>query len=147
MSRIESNGILRQREPRVRDKAYLGFVAGCKCIVCAVYGITRRPVEVAHCKTGYPQSGWRSFGISEKAHDGRTTPLCALHHREGPQAQHKNVWGGERNFWEHHGIYPPDFCEALYAAFQAGDNGERVVDEFAARARAQLAQRRAAGNL
>lgn len=87
MSRVAFHGVVRQREPRVRDKAYLGWVARLPCVACAVRGILRRPVEVAHVKCGYPKAGWREFGVSEKAHDARTVPLCPTCHREGPPVQ------------------------------------------------------------
>lgn len=147
MSRIEHSGALRQREPRIRDKPYLGWVKDLPCIACAVRGVIRRGVEAAHCKIGFPDDGWRAFGHAEKSHDWRATPLCTAHHREGEHAQHNNRGGDERAYWERLEVHPPEFCAALYAAFQAGDNGDAVVHKFAAAARAKLATRRAAGNL
>lgn len=143
MSAITSSGVLRQREPRVRNKAYLGFVAQCPCLPCAVRGITRRPVQVCHIRMGVPDAGWREFGRSEKPHDFRTFPGCPTCHLYGPGAQHRT---SERDWWAALGIEAPAFCAALYAAFEAGENGAEVVHKFAAAGRAKLAQRRVSGN-
>lgn len=135
MSRIAPMSAVRQREPRVRDKAYLGFVAKLPCIACAVRGVRTWPVEVAHIKCGVPEAGWRAFGASEKSHDARTAPLCRTCHREGPNAQHANRGGSERDWWNSLGIFPPDFCDALRQAYDAGEDGRSVVAEFARSAR------------
>lgn len=139
MSHIENTGQLRQREPRIRDKAHLGRVAKLPCIACAVRGRRTWPVEVAHVKIGYPEAGWRAFGHSEKSHDWRTVPLCPRDHREGPAAQHGNRGGDERAYWERLGVYPPEFCQALVDAFALGKSGAEVVDNFAQRARRNCA--------
>lgn len=131
MSRIASSGLVRQREPRTRNKAFLGFVSGLSCVACACRGSMRRPVEVAHVKISYPEAGWRAFGHSERAHDWRTVPLCSYDHRTGPNAQHQNRGGDERAWWERLGIYPPTFCAALVAAFEAGESGDKVVRQAA----------------
>lgn len=127
MSRIAFTGAVRQREPRVRDKPYLGFIAGLPCVACACRGHVRRPVEVAHCKAGFAEAGWRPFGHSEKSHDRRATPICAEDHRTGPRAQHANLGGDEAHWWRSLGIYPPTFCAALSEAYDAGTDGAAVV--------------------
>lgn len=132
MSRIAPFGQVRQRDPRIRDKAYLGFVATLPCIACAVRGRLLKPVEGAHVKVGYPEAGWRAFGHSERAHDRRTVPICAYHHRLGRGAQHQNNGGDERAWWDAMGIYPAALCEALVAAYEAGENGDNVVRRAAA---------------
>lgn len=99
-----------QRQPRVRDNAFLAFVRRKPCMKC---GTTQR-VEAAHVRSGYPEAGWRSTGMQEKPDDCRTLPLCATCHREGPKAQHG---GNERAWWEALGIYPPAACAALYEEF------------------------------
>jgi hypothetical protein len=135
-------GELRQRDPRVRDKAHLGRVAKLHCIICAIQGRRTWPVEVAHCKIGYPEAGWRAFGHSERAHDYKgLAPICfKCHHRTGAvDAQHRNPWGDERDWWERWGVYPPDFCQALVAAFSRGEAGDKVVESFAALARSACA--------
>lgn len=135
MTRIAPTGAVRQREPRIRDKAHLARVAQLPCIICMVQGRRRWPVQVAHIKAGWAEDGWRAFGHSEKAHDHRTAPLCVEHHMTGQDAQHRNPFGDERAWWEHWGVYPPAFCQALVEAFAAGESGERVVRYFAANAR------------
>ncbi len=127
MSRIASHGEVRQREPRVRDKGHLGFVAALPCVACARHGRGTWPVEVAHIKIGIPETGWRAFGHAERAHDWRTAPLCSVHHRTGQDAQHQNRRGDERDWWVALGIYPPDFCDALVAARAEGQDGRQVI--------------------
>lgn len=133
MSFIENHGQLRQREPRVRDKRHLGFVARLPCLCCLIRrGATVRPVQVAHIRAGYPgMPGWRDVGRSEKPHDWRTAPLCVSCHLDGPDAQHKSL---ERDWWQALGVYPPDFCSALVRAFAAGQDGMAVIRHFVAAA-------------
>lgn len=132
MSRIAYSGGIRQREPRIRDKPYLGWVAKISCVACACRGRRTWPVEVAHIKIGIPAAGWRSFGHAEKAHDRRTAPLCSVCHRTGPVAQHANLGGDESHWWSELGIYPPTFCQALSEAYDAGTGGMAVVRRAAA---------------
>lgn len=132
MSRIAFTGAVRQREPRIRDKAYLGFVAKIGCVACLCRGVRTWPVEVCHVKVGFPAAGWRAFGHAERSHDNRCVPLCAEDHRTGPRAQHANPGGDERTYWRNLGIYPPDFCAALYGAYEAGLPGGPVIRQAAA---------------
>jgi hypothetical protein len=132
MSRIAPQGEIRQREPRIRDKAFLGFVAKLPCVACACRGRLTWPVEVAHIKIGLAAAGWRAFGHSERAHDRRTAPLCTVCHRTGPAAQHANLGGNEADWWERLGIYPPAFCQALADAFEAGYTGRTVIQRAVA---------------
>ena len=128
MSIVRNDRPLRQREPRVRDKEYLGWVSQMPCVRCLVkYGTARVGVHCAHIKIGYPEAGWRAFGHSEKSHDHRAVGLCPACHR----LQHENRGGDERWFWEDIGIYPPDLCAALVKAFAAGKTGEAVIRKFA----------------
>jgi len=123
MSRIESFGGLRQREPRVRDKAYLGRVAQLPCVACFVRrGALVRPVHVAHIRTGFiAEPGWRAVGAGERPSDARTAPLCPRCHMIDQHGQN------ERRFWRGLGVYPPAFCQALGEAFAAGSPGAEVV--------------------
>lgn len=128
MSRIVSSGSVRQREPRVRDKLFLGFVAGLPCVSCICRGLQQRTrTEVAHVKASFPEAGWRAFGHSERAHDRRTVPLCSECHRTGPRAQHANLGGDERHFWEDLAVYPPALCEALVDAYETHGDGLRII--------------------
>lgn len=58
MTYIENSSPLRQREPRVRDKAYLGWLKRRPCVICAREGVTTFGVDAAHCKIGFPEAGW-----------------------------------------------------------------------------------------
>jgi hypothetical protein len=127
MSMIANTRPVRQREPRVRNKAYLGFIAQLPCIACMVEGITRFSVEVAHVKCGYPEDGWRAFGVQEKPHDERTVPLCTHHHRTGRNAQHGT---DERSWWERLNVHPPALCAALAQAFPDRNSGIAVIRRF-----------------
>lgn len=112
-----------QRQPRKRDNAYLAWLRRQPCVICG----TRERVEAAHVRAGYPSAGWAPTGMAQKPDDQRAVPLCAHDHREGPNAQHR---ANERAWWANHGIDPPDLCRALYAAFQAGDDGTDVLRRF-----------------
>lgn len=129
MSRIASSGQVRQRDPRIRDKAFLGFVAQLPCVSCVCRGHSQRTrTEVCHVKVSFPEAGWRAFGHSEKSHDkGRTVPLCSECHRTGPAAQHANLGGDERHFWKELAVYPPALCSALVEAYEARADGARVI--------------------
>lgn len=131
MSRIASPGGVRQREPRVRDKPYLGWIARLPCIACAVIARRTWPVEVAHIKCGFPEAGWRAFGSSEKSHDRFTAGICDFHHRLGPDAQHQNRGGSERDWWQRRNVYPPTFCGALREAYERGEDGLRQIRQAA----------------
>ena len=124
--RVAAFGVVRQREPRVRDKDHLGRVARLPCISCLVRrGFFVGQVQVAHIRCGYPlEPGWREVGKAEKPSDVRTAPLCVRCHLDGPQAQHK---ANEREWWAKLGVYPPAFCAALVAAFAAGEDGLAVI--------------------
>lgn len=125
MSRIAAFGVVRQRDPRVRDKAYLGWIAQLPCLKCACQGRATWPVHVCHIRAGFPtEAGWREFGKAEKPHDAHVWPGCAGCHLDGPEAQHRM---NELEFWRRMGIYPPDFCQALRRAYETGASGVRVI--------------------
>lgn len=113
-----------QRQPRVRDNTYLQWIRRLPCVCCG----SRERVEAAHIRAGYQVEGWRPVGMQEKPDDVRVAPLCALDHREGPDAQHR---GNERAWWSARGIEPPDLCAALRRAYENNEDGEAVVRRFA----------------
>lgn len=127
MSRIESFGALRQREPRVRDKAHMGKVARLPCIAClARRGAMVRPVHVAHVRCGFlGEPGWRAVGAGERPSDVRTAPLCPRCHLIEQHGQN------ERRFWAGLGIYPPSFCAGLVIDFAHGEDGLRTLRDAA----------------
>lgn len=111
------------RQARVRDPGYLAFVRRCPCLGC---GTTRR-VEAAHVRSAYPEAGWPPTAMQRKPDDARALPLCALCHRDGPDAQHR---GSERAWHAARGLHPPTVCAALMTAYRAGIDGAAVVASF-----------------
>ena len=97
-----------QRQPRERDETFLAFVRRQPCCIPGCAG----KAEAAHIRMGDLARGKRSTGIGEKPSDRYCVPLCAYHHREGPQSQHA---GSEAAFWSRHCINPFDLAAALYA--------------------------------
>lgn len=109
---------LRQREERIRDRAYLGWVARLPCVACMVRGKMNWRVQVAHVRAGCPEYGKRETGKAEKPSDRWTLPLCMPHHtgdksRE-PIAQHDM---DELEFWAAFGIEPFGLCIELNQAY------------------------------
>lgn len=90
----------------------MGFIAKLPCVAClAETGLAKWGVHVAHIRAGYPEDGWPPTGMAQKPSDRRTAPLCPPHHLDD---QHKM---NEREWWENLGIYPPQLCAALEAAY------------------------------
>lgn len=58
---------------RKQDKKHLDRVASLNCIVCLNEGLGPTPAEIHHIRAGY--------GISQRAPDTETIPLCRIHHR------------------------------------------------------------------
>ena len=117
------------KQPRERNNIYLAWIRRCPCVQCG----TTRGVEAMHIRSGYPEAGWPSTGMQTKPSDFRTAPGCAACHRDGPDAQHRM---NERAWWERLGIYPPDLCAALQAAFLAGQDGAPIIHRFTREGRA-----------
>lgn len=98
-----------QRQPRVRDNAYLAFVRRQPCLVCG-----KTPSDPAHIRFAPHGSGWRYVGKGEKPDDKRAAPLCREHH----DLQHSMK---EATFWsEVLGRDPVQTCADLYEAFVSG---------------------------
>lgn len=106
---------LRQKQPRERNKGYLGALHDLPCLIgCGCSG----PTEAAHIRLtaiaadiAGPRAG---AGMGEKPSDQWALPICAHHHREGPQAEHVI---GTRAFWRLHGIDPHRAANALFTAY------------------------------
>lgn len=124
-----------EKDPRVRDTAFMGFVAGLPCIACMVRGVHKRGVHVAHLRGGSREHDKRPTGMGEKPSDRWTTPLCPFHHIQGGKRSQHHFPGGEEAFWAAICINPFDLCQALNAAFDAGAQGYVVISRFAAAAR------------
>jgi len=104
---------LRQRDPRVEDKAFLAFLRTQRCCVCGA----PPPVQAAHIRMGNLSRGKRPTGIGEKPSDRHSVSLCATCHLDGPEALHKV---GEELFWRRMGMNPFVFADMLYAEFAVG---------------------------
>jgi hypothetical protein len=73
-----------RKDPKV-DRDYQAFIRKQPCVVCQIWGLSRRrfgPVECAHV-------GARALG--RKCSDRETLPLCVWHHRMSPQSYHAGV--------------------------------------------------------
>lgn len=119
---------LRQREPRVRDAAFLAFVREQQCVACGAPS----PSEAAHLRMGSMGHGKRETGAHEKPSDRWANPLCRRCHL-GPGGQHSR---GESIWWGMTGLDPFKLASDLYSRF-AGlkgrepgcrQNGERALD-------------------
>lgn len=99
--------MLRQRQPRVENPAFLAFVRRKPCCVC---GAPPRS-HAAHIRMASLEHGKRETGAGEKASDQWTTPQCASCHLVD---QHG---GSERAFWAKVGIDPFALALELYRSF------------------------------
>lgn len=108
----------KQDRGRIRDNAFLAYLRRQPCEICG----TTSQIEAAHVRSGYSEAGWPPTGMQVKPSDARALSLCAGHHRDGPDAQHKS---NERAWWGAHDIYPPTRCAQVYADFEAGRDQPR----------------------
>lgn len=92
---------LRQREPRIRDNAYLQDVRSLSCIIC----LSNVCVDAAHIR--YSAPGKLNAGVGAKPDDCYVLPLCREHHA----LQHSM---GERQFWREMGLDPLRIAAQLY---------------------------------
>lgn len=122
---------LRQREPRERDRPYLGWIKELPCVGCARAGWYKAPSEAAHCKLAIAAHGWREGGIQEKSDDRKAVPLCDNCHRGG-SGEHMS---GQRAYWDRLRICPACLAAGLSAAYDAGESGGKVIWDFVRRAR------------
>lgn len=101
----------RPRKPRIEEPKHLDLIRQLPCLVCGT-----QPVEAAHIRSPCLRLGKRETGMSEKADDKWTLPLCAHDHRLGPFSQHSL---GEDEFWKEWRIDP--FATALALWASSGD--------------------------
>jgi hypothetical protein len=103
---------LRQREPRVEERAFLAFLRGQRCCACSA----PPRVEAAHLRGACPARGKRETGAGEKPSDRWAVPLCADCHRNGTYALHRvsEAW-----FFDNAGVDPFAAAVALHAEFLA----------------------------
>lgn len=119
------------KRPRRFHIDHLRFIRSLPCTVCG----THRFVEAAHVRMASALHGKRESGMSQKPDDCWSVPLCAEHHREGPDAQHKI---GEEAFWRRHGIDPCNLALALWCATGDDERAEAIISETRARARREI---------
>jgi hypothetical protein len=89
-----------------RDASYLAMVRQCPCLHCGM-----EPSETAHVRMASAAHG-KASGMQKQPADKWALPLCAEHHRNARNAQHKQ---SEAAFWADLGIDAPQTCERLYA--------------------------------
>lgn len=127
---------LRHRDPRERDRAYLGWVARLPCLACMVHGTVNWGVQVAHVRAASLEHDKRYTGKGEKPSDRWVLPLCQPHHtgdrRRAPVAQHDM---DELEFWALFGIEPFSLCIELRACFERGGVGVTIISKAAAAGR------------
>lgn len=128
---VHESEALNKRQPRVRDKVYLGWVAQLPCVATLKRtGREVRGVHVAHVRFHAPADGWVNPGLQNKPDDDRTVPLAPHEHA----LQHSM---NERAYWHELGIWPPDLCRDLRACFLAGgthEDGAAVIRRHASEA-------------
>jgi hypothetical protein len=98
---------------RERDPGFLAFLRRQPCAVGPIG--CGGAVEAAHVRFATPGAG--PTGMQRKPDDKRAVPLCAMHHREGPLAQHRY---NERRWWEAHRIDPLALANRLHEAYRNG---------------------------
>lgn len=129
---------LRQRQPRVKDRAYLGWVAQLPCVPTLIMeGRQHLGVQVCHLKMPSIEHGKRHVGGQEKPSDIWVLPMRPYYHMDsmaggGRMSQHQI---GEPAFYDMLGINPFDLCLALRAAYETGLSGHVVIARFCAAAR------------
>lgn len=121
---------------RELDPEYMGAIARLPCLACAVRGVWKYGVQVAHLRAGSPEHGKPYTGKATKPSDRWTLPLCQPHHTGDRQkvriTQHHM---DEVEFWQAFGINPFDACLALNQAYDAGKSLAPVLATIAANGR------------
>lgn len=102
---------LRQRQPRIEDKAFLAFVRQHRCLSCGC----APPVQAAHLRGPCLELGKRQTGKGEKPSDRWALPLCPDCHLDKNYSLHRM---GEQRFFARIGINPFEEAAKLYAAFE-----------------------------
>ena len=84
------------RRPTKRKDADPQYVAWIHTLACSVPGLEHSPHWHHSCNAEAHHAGDHGFG--QRAPDRTCIPLCAWHHRIGPESVH--VLG--KRFWAHH---------------------------------------------
>ena len=115
-----------QRQPRELDAGYLAFLRRLPCVAGVMgHGDCQGATQAAHLRFSDASRDRRNPGLGNKPHDRHATPLCAHHHLRDQHARQ------EQAFWNGLGVDPGDLSAALYAAYQAGEDGLAVLRRFA----------------
>ncbi len=104
-SRVVTGRPINARQRPIRDKPYLGWLRTQPCAACT----TRTGVEAAH-------TGNKGKGMSMKACDHDSIPLCAHCHRLDPQSYHESPLN-ESDWMESRGIKLREKRAALRSEF------------------------------
>jgi DNA recombination protein Rad52 len=97
-NKIDKSSLQIGTERRVRSKAHLAFVGSQPCLICSDL-----PSHAHHLTFAQPR------GLSIKASDEFTVPLCPMHHNLLHQS------ANERAFWHQHGIDALQYAARLWA--------------------------------
>ena len=102
------------KQPRMEDAAHLAALRRLPCVCCG----ETRGIEAAHIRLTSTEWAQRvgirtGAGGGEKPADCWALPMCADHHRIGPEAEHKI---GTKEFWRRRQRDPHAIAWALYEA-------------------------------
>lgn len=110
------------------DRGYISWLHGIGCIACRILGqapAEHAHIEAAHQKAQDADRGWnKKLGV--RPDDEKSCPLCAWHHRLGPT----RCDPAQAKFWAVLNVDVIAYCNALYAAYQAGADGLAVLADF-----------------
>ena len=111
---------LRQRQPRIKNKAHCEFIRKLPCCIC------HNPIETqcAHLRFSDAASGKVNAGVGAKPSDWYTVPLCQDCH----SSQHN--MGDERAFWELAGFDPLALAAKLYAVSGNHELGCEIIGKL-----------------
>ena len=80
----------RKKHKTKAEKQHLSKVASLGCMACRVIGYEDTPAELHHIRSG--------VGMGQRSDNYHAIPLCAQHHRHGPNAIHQSKVNFERDF-------------------------------------------------
>lgn len=122
---------IKRRAPRKRageDLKYQAFIRSLPCFICYwplyVAGIIYECIDagmVFHVMDPSTQKSMTEFahlgerGLGQKCLDSEGGPLCAEHHREGPESSHGPLG---KNFFEYHGVDKEALFRSLNEAYR-----------------------------
>ena len=84
----------------VRDKVYLIFVRGSRCLACGATGVHAHHLKMVE-----------AVGQGRKVGDQWTVPLCAVCH------DHLHHWGDEQTWWDIRGVDPVGWAKQKWKEY------------------------------